>query len=409
MSSVAAGNRKIPILLQVGSADEHTFVTLMHESLDAAIDEGQSRLATNPDGLKFQGLIYDAYANLPSGRSDALVLELRRYQPEAHSLILFFPYRPANHPNGFALYAPWLKDGSLTADQYPALAEALYRGLDSFKLDDFSWQAKEGADHPSPAKDPVLPRDIAIQLRQSPNLARELHIKMPNWAKHDELRPLFDSTDALLLEGRVVWGVIVQANNLLRKPGAEPGLPGEVIYDPQGQLPTETLRDIARKLHMLHDPEDSDLRAISEHLANGYSRAFGLTVPTPFSPVPLKLSTTYFERKQLPGKKLSDAVLPILISDAHPGCIIPLPARFWPAVLLAKWTDTVASPLPNGTSTKRSFLRKPLPNGYAELSSGTMMFVIEYLFGAGMHGAVTMIGTIFIITGIYKILKKKQK
>ena len=55
------------------------------------------------------------------------------------------------------------------------------------------------------------------------------------------------------------------------------------------------------------------------------------------SPYPLKVATTWFARRHLPGGLLAQRCFPVVISDAHPGLVVFLPARLWPPVLLQAW------------------------------------------------------------------------
>lgn len=169
----------------------------------------------------------------------------------------------------------------------------------------------------------------------------------PDWVAGDKLAFLFDSEADLLREGRLVWGALIQANRLLRVAGgAHGGGTGEVLYDPLGRVPTAELAALAKTLapvkgQRVADPERAAFAAaLSETLDGEAPRVFGLDVPRALSAHGLKVSTTWFDRRLLPGGKIADTVFPVLISDAHPGAVLVLPQSQWPEDLLRKWVPT---------------------------------------------------------------------
>ncbi len=211
---------------------------------------------------------------------------------------------------------------------------------------------------PAPATAPVtallapgsrpLPADAAAR--------KALCMGRPDWVSGDKLAFLFDSEAALLRDGRLVWGALIQANRLLFVAGgAHGGGTGEVLYDPLGLMPTADLAALAKTLapvkgQRLQDPALAAFaEALSESLTGETPRIFGLDVPRKLSAHALKASTTWFDRRLLPGGKLADTVFPVLISDAHPGAVLLLPQSQWPQDLLRKWVPVpppTAAPAP---------------------------------------------------------------
>jgi len=154
----------------------------------------------------------------------------------------------------------------------------------------------------------------------------------PSWADGDDLRVVFENGTALLAGGRVVPCAIVQANNMLTQPAEGGGAAGEVVYDLTGRTPVEDLCHIASKLLALKAMpfEDPAMAHVSRYLADEQTRVFGLDVPQAVVPYPLKISSTWFDKALLRSGALQSQVIPLLVSDAHPGLVRPLPARFWP-------------------------------------------------------------------------------
>jgi hypothetical protein len=202
------------------------------------------------------------------------------------------------------------------------------------------YQDGDASEQPLPPLSiPPWTTDVAAQIVQSPELLNEVRMTAPPWAKEDALGALFDNQANILAEGRIVWAAIVQANSSLFKPKTDGGAPFEVLYDPQGRLPREDLAALAQNVFALKErrPSNPTLVPLHEHLKNEFTRALGLDVPTTFVPYPLKVSSTYFERKNFPYRRLAQNTIPVLISDTQPGLVMPLPSKFWPVALLAEW------------------------------------------------------------------------
>jgi len=115
----------------------NTIVVLADESVEQAIRVGKERMLENPQNAPFLVFVHDAYANLPTGRTDALMLEVRSYQGEELHGEIVLPYR--NAEQGFAIYSPKLLNCSAAAERQPGLFAAFYAGVDGYKSQTFSW------------------------------------------------------------------------------------------------------------------------------------------------------------------------------------------------------------------------------------------------------------------------------
>jgi hypothetical protein len=105
----------------------------------AALARGQMLLERNPERLPFQVFLHAGYANLPSGRTHALVLEVRNYQGRPLMLRAVLPYRHLGQAAGFAIHGPKLMETTADLAAYPQLFEAFYAGLDRYRVEGFSW------------------------------------------------------------------------------------------------------------------------------------------------------------------------------------------------------------------------------------------------------------------------------
>ena len=153
-------------------------------------------------------------------------------------------------------------------------------------------------------------------------------------------------------KGQVVWGHIIQANNTLWVPATREAMqskgtdfyPGELVFspDPKKQVTPEFLGEVAERLVGLREKPSNapELKQISDYLRAETVRAYGWAVPPRLSPkVDCCISTTVFLRKHLPGGYLTEAFMPIVISDQPPYYAMPLPARYWPPDFIEYWTQ----------------------------------------------------------------------
>jgi hypothetical protein len=111
------------------------FVVMMDMSTDSAVEE----MKHNPRNVPFKVLAYDSYANLPTGRMDAITLQAQSYGEFPATWIIVIPYRPALHPEGYAFYPPLIVSSSVGAEHNPMLMHAFYSGVDGMKLPDDPW------------------------------------------------------------------------------------------------------------------------------------------------------------------------------------------------------------------------------------------------------------------------------
>jgi hypothetical protein len=128
---IAEGGAYIPTLSH-DTPGGIEMTALMREDLNEAIDEGQQRLAANPEGVARAALVYDGFINLPGRRTDALVLEARSYGVHGFAFSVALPYRHAREQGGFAIYTARLLSFALDSAHQPLLAASFFAGFDKF-------------------------------------------------------------------------------------------------------------------------------------------------------------------------------------------------------------------------------------------------------------------------------------
>jgi hypothetical protein len=116
-----------------------------YNTSESALEEAHRRIETNPGGVPFQVMSFDGYANLHTGRTDGLTIELRIYasgqyaRQEALTMKIVCPYRNGTDAQGFAIYSPKLLECSAPAAMHAAIFKDFYLGLQKFKVNDFEW------------------------------------------------------------------------------------------------------------------------------------------------------------------------------------------------------------------------------------------------------------------------------
>jgi hypothetical protein len=187
-----------------------------------------------------------------------------------------------------------------------------------------------------------------------------LKVRTPDWIAHypdDPLALLFRRSADVFAQGVVVWGHVIQANMRIFDHG-DSDLPGEVVYSlaaDQDRIDTRRLRGIAERLYALKGtaPHDQELASIAEYLTDEQLRVFGLPVPASICSnasgsgiagpsiagpsMACRISTIYFVRDHLPGRRLAGMLLPVVVLPQAPCLALPLPAIYWPKPLLAAW------------------------------------------------------------------------
>lgn len=171
-----------------------------------------------------------------------------------------------------------------------------------------------------------------------------LHIKKPFWLWTDEEDPLYElveQRDEIFRLGVVEWGYVVQANNALFEHGKGNHPADFVYYEPgSGWQDTGHLEELVRTIYDLkHVPvNEADLAELSQHMKDDVDRASGIKIPASINGGRRCLLTTSFiNRQHVPAKMLCNGLLPIVVSEAEPSKVLPLPERYWPTEFREWW------------------------------------------------------------------------
>lgn len=420
--------------------------SMSQSDVNGAIDTLYRQLADNPYLLPFQVASFDMYANLPVGRTDGIVFELRTYDEDNLQLQFILPYQ--KRENGFVFF-PLLNNQENMPSQAHSLAQIIYlsalhllkkaqqdKGVEFWQehfvatldlygitqaqvlakqqdsvlvenihipllpiegeknqyvstIDDKMFHhEQEVGQRPESTEtvtQPIVQNtvdnayldkkdekqtvvknvnvsqidwrqiNIAQTVAQLPAEQREyLQVLVPDSLVNDELFSQAQALNDLYQQGQVVWGVMIQADNVLCEPDSRvvDGLGYDtnsdfatldIVYDPTGQTSIEQLQDYANKLINLAVADIQKLPAdqivIAMHLQDKKSRLFGYAFPKSLANTLCQVSSLWVWRPHLPNGMISSPVLPIMVKADNGGRVAVFPARFWQKDYYQDWLN----------------------------------------------------------------------
>lgn len=140
MIQVAKGATLGPLII-FEKGDGTTHIIRIHEvSGQEAVSQGEEILNANADEAERGVMGFDAYLNLPQGRTDAIFLQARQYVPEIRQILLAAPYRRPGKPGGFAVHRPKIfafEDEPLPETE---LVAAFFQGVDRHETGGAFWR-----------------------------------------------------------------------------------------------------------------------------------------------------------------------------------------------------------------------------------------------------------------------------
>lgn len=129
---VSDGDVLIPMLARVDPSGAKSMSRLAADRLEDGVAEGRRQLAEHVGDSACAVLVYDGYVTLASGKTDALLLEIRTYTQASMELSMAVPYRARHSAQGFAVYRPqFLAYEGRERTDHSHVAEAFFRGVDS--------------------------------------------------------------------------------------------------------------------------------------------------------------------------------------------------------------------------------------------------------------------------------------
>jgi hypothetical protein len=138
---VSDGAVLIPFVVFEDADGSRKVNCIVNELYEDGVARGKVLLANNPESAIRAVLIFDGFVNLSEGKTDALIIECRKFIPSRAGFTMAVPYRPATSPEGFAVYRP--KFLAFEGDEPPfdLLGEAFFQGVDQHEQGSAVWNA----------------------------------------------------------------------------------------------------------------------------------------------------------------------------------------------------------------------------------------------------------------------------
>ncbi len=155
------------------------------------------------------------------------------------------------------------------------------------------------------------------------------------------LRILADQA-ALRDRGQVVWGQLVQANQILFDPSNRLTLPANVIYslDPHFDGRVDLLDRMAHGLFAQKGsvPADRELREFVRVITDERERIMRQELPRGYcGGRSVYFTTCFIQPGHLPDNCLVLPTFPLLVNFPETEAVMILPSRFWPHELTSDW------------------------------------------------------------------------
>lgn len=140
--SVADGETLIPIVGYLKTDDSQGMERLAMSSAQA-MAHGNERIENLRDDEIGAAFIADAVVTLDTGKTDALIVDVRFAQDATGKLQFFLPYRNAKHPDGFAIHRLQLTQlEGISQEMVDQLVGAFFDGLEAHEQGGKLWKDK---------------------------------------------------------------------------------------------------------------------------------------------------------------------------------------------------------------------------------------------------------------------------
>jgi hypothetical protein len=159
---------------------------------------------------------------------------------------------------------------------------------------------------------------------------------------NDPMLRILADQHALRDRGEVVWGRLVQANQILFDPSNHYTAPANVIYslDPYFDGRVGTLGRIAHGLFARKGtvPGDRELREFVRVITDERERIMRRELPRGYcGGQSVYFTTCFVQPGHLPGNRIARPEFPLLVDFRETEAVMVLPSRFWPPELVSQW------------------------------------------------------------------------
>lgn len=129
--AVADGENLDPILTTMDKSGKSQFLRLAMDDCEDAVRYGHEKLEHHDNGNIGAVFVADGFVTLDTGKTDALVVEVRVYNGATAKCQMVIPYRPASSSRGFAVHRPQITElENIEQAKFQPLMQAFFEGLE---------------------------------------------------------------------------------------------------------------------------------------------------------------------------------------------------------------------------------------------------------------------------------------
>ena len=188
------------------------------------------------------------------------------------------------------------------------------------------------------------PRDLSRDDKAEFRLRVSWSMRCYFWRTRDSLQMIYRDQHILRDHGELVWGHIVQANQILFDRSNSQPMPACGVYssDPYFDDRVNSLRDIGHELYELKGtiPDDPQLRRFARVITGEKERLYAVRIPRSLCENRNVYYTTFMvDPEHLPDGYLAAGYFPLLICPQRTDAVMILPACFWPRMLRDYWGE----------------------------------------------------------------------
>jgi hypothetical protein len=182
------------------------------------------------------------------------------------------------------------------------------------------------------------------ECRPDDRIALDPELEQAFVESNDGLLKILQDQDALLTRGRVVWGQLVQANQILFDPKNRMTCPANAIYstDPFFDGRLALLSSMARGLFAQKGSTraNRELQVFVDAVTNEMARVLRREMPHTYTGGrPVYFATCFIQPAHLPYGYLNRPSFPVVVNPEETPAMMLLPSRFWPPELVSHWRD----------------------------------------------------------------------
>ncbi|MCB9934919.1 MAG: hypothetical protein H6840_04420 [Planctomycetes bacterium] len=172
----------------------------------------------------------------------------------------------------------------------------------------------------------------------------DLRVRPPAWMqgdRNDRIWEQYRSMKAIMENGQVVWGFLIQANQVLFQEDSEDA-PAAWLYSTDSWF-EEDVDGLAEIAHGLFETKgqqtgDPEVQRFADMLHDEHERQLRLPIPKSMTGGrPATYTCGMVVRSHLPVPFLADSLFPLVIAPRYSEATWILPSRFWPEPMLTEW------------------------------------------------------------------------